>query len=46
MRYEKDIYNRTSARALFRIKLIVDFLFIASFAAAAIFSPKGLPSSN
>ena len=46
MRCEKDVRNRTSARALFRVKLIVGFFFMAGSTAAAIFSPKGLPSGD
>ena len=44
--YEKDVRNRTSAKALFRVKLVAGFLFIASSTAAVIFSPKGLPNSD
>ena len=46
MRCEKDVCNRTSARALFRVKLVTSFLFIVGFAVVAIFSPKGLPSGD
>ena len=46
MRYDKDIYNKTNIRTLFRVKLIINFLFIANSAAAAIFSFKRFSNSN
>ena len=46
MRCEKDVRNRTSARALFKVKLIIDFLFITSSVIAAIFSFKELSNNN
>ena len=46
MRCEKDVRNRTSARALFRVKLIVSFLFIVSSTTAAIFNSKKLLNNN